>query len=109
MNTEEATTYLIRKIHKYDQKKSTAELLIDFIDFMADFEHTKYAFDARKGKIVEKASLRPGCCLILNVYDDPNNDPRNHPYYIVDPFDVNHNPGKQVKYEKYKQKNRIGS
>ena len=40
-----------------------------------------------------------------------DNQPTAHPYFIVDPFDVNHNPGKQIKfkgrgstlYEEYRQ------
>lgn len=28
-----------------------------------------------------------------------DNQPTAHPYFIVDPFDVNHNPGKQIKFK----------
>ena len=69
---------------------------MDFIDFMVTFQHDKYAFDVPKGKITLKSKIdRP----ILNMNRDVDNDPKRHPYYIIDPFDLNHNPGKQVKFQ----------
>jgi hypothetical protein len=29
---------------------------------------------------------------------DADNNPWKHPFYIIDPFDLNHNPGKQIKF-----------
>ena len=36
---------------------------------------------------------------IFNIDIDSDNNPYNHPYYIIDPFDVNHNPGKPLKFK----------
>ena len=31
--------------------------------------------------------------------EEEDNNPKLHPYYIIDPFDLNHNPGKSIKFE----------
>ncbi len=33
---------------------------------------------------------------MMNEVED--NNPSLHPYYIIDPFDINHNPGKPIKF-----------
>lgn len=30
--------------------------------------------------------------------DIEDNNPSLHPYYIIDPFDINNNPGKPIKF-----------
>jgi hypothetical protein len=69
---------------------------LEFAEFMSEhFDQNSYCFDVPNGKLTRKSEItRP----IFQMYEDPDNDPRVHPYYIIDPFDVNHNPGKQVKF-----------
>ena len=50
-------------------------------------------FDVPNGRLTQKAKL-----LNSNDISDEDLYPWAHPYYIVDPFDKGHNPGKQVKF-----------
>ncbi len=73
-----------------------SELLSGFLDFMVTFDYKKNCFDVPMGRITPKKEIkRP----IFNIDIDSDNNPYNHPYYIIDPFDVNHNPGKPLKFK----------
>ena len=61
---------------------------------MTKFNHKDLCFDVPKGRMTLKSEVKG----IHNMKKDEDNDPKWHPYYIIDPFDINHNPGKQVKY-----------
>jgi len=80
----------------YDHQLSTAELLFDFLTFMTndDFLDT-HCFDVPNGKMTSKAEISRN---VIGISTDPDNRPDFHPYYVIDPFDLNHNPGKSVKY-----------
>ena len=72
-----------------------AELLSGFLDFIVNFDHENDCFDVPMGRVTPKKEIkRP----ILNIDIDEDNNPDNHPYYIIDPFDLNHNPGKALKF-----------
>jgi hypothetical protein len=83
---------------------TSAELFLAFLNFMTtDFNPEIHYFDVPGGRIAckdelfsEEVSSRR---QIVNMRTDKCNDPRRHPFYIVDPFDLNHNPGKQVTFE----------
>lgn len=36
--------------------------------------------------------------MICGIDTDPDMNPEYHPCYIIDPFDINYNPGKAVKF-----------
>ena len=58
---------------------------------MVEFDKTPQIFDVPNGKVSKKHEItRP----IFRMSEDPDNNPMNHPFYIIDPFDLNHNPGK---------------
>jgi hypothetical protein len=78
-----------------DQDTCTAELFFDFITFMKDFDCANECFDVPQGRLTKKTMINRDVFL-MNEIDD--NNPRLHPYYIIDPFDVNHNPGKPIKF-----------
>lgn len=79
-----------------DVRPTTAELLYDFLEFMVKhFDESKYCFDVPNGCLTKKTEITRAIC---NIDTDPDIMPEYHPYYIIDPFDVNHNPGKAVKF-----------
>ena len=79
-----------------DQSTCTAELFFDFITFMKDFDCQKYCFDVPQGKLTKKTKIEREIFL-MNEIDE--NNPNLHPYYIIDPFDINHNPGKPIRFK----------
>ncbi|TNV81818.1 hypothetical protein FGO68_gene16187 [Halteria grandinella] len=81
----------------YDHHTTTAELLLDFLTFMTNDKFLDiHCFDVPNGKMTLKSQISR---KILGMTTDPDNRPDLHPYYVIDPFDLNHNPGKSVKYK----------
>ena len=78
-----------------DQNTCTSELFLDFITFMKDFDCATDCFDAPQGRLTKKTEIMRDIFMMNEIED---NDPSLHPYYIIDPFDVNHNPGKPIKF-----------
>lgn len=79
-----------------DQSTCTAELFLDFISFMKEFDSQKYCFDVPNGRLTKKTEINRNIFMMEELED---NNPSMHPYYIIDPFDINHNPGKPIKFK----------
>lgn len=81
--------------HGLDKQTSAAELFIEFISFMCNFDTKHDCFDVPEGKITRKSQIKRG---LYKMHEVADNNPEQHPYFIIDPFDLNHNPGKQIKF-----------
>ena len=79
------------KLHEqgdtYDLRTPMGELFYDFITFINNFDTNTHCFDVPNGRISSKSQID------VDPYDD-DLEPTYHPYFIVDPFDKGHNPGK---------------
>ena len=72
---------------------SESLLFKDFIQFLIEFPSKNQVIDVPNGCLTDKTKIN-----FHNSQYDEDNDPMRHPYFIIDPFDINHNPGKKVKF-----------
>lgn len=68
------------------------ELIVHFFAFYVNFASDSRIVDTRKGLFHQ---ISPDDRLLNE--EDPDNCVLNHGFFILDPYDVNHNPGKVIK------------